>query len=67
MCGVVFLSLKCFDLMSEASSDSEELVGNADEILKKVELAICEELDTDLNVSSNHAYCVMTSICFIHL
>ncbi|KAM6277767.1 serine/threonine-protein kinase 31 isoform 2-T2 [Spheniscus humboldti] len=41
--------LKCFDLMSEASSDSEELVGNADEILKKVELAICEELDTDLN------------------
>lgn len=42
--------------MSEASSDLEEMVGNADEILKKVELAICEELDTDLNVSSNHAY-----------
>ncbi|XP_050748435.1 serine/threonine-protein kinase 31 [Gymnogyps californianus] len=41
--------LKCFDLMSEASSDLEEVVGNADEILKKVELAICEELDTDLN------------------
>ncbi|NXG58066.1 STK31 kinase, partial [Hemiprocne comata] len=39
---------KCFDLMSEASSDLEEVVGNADEILKKVELAICEELDTDL-------------------
>ncbi|NWX07342.1 STK31 kinase, partial [Caloenas nicobarica] len=41
--------LKCFDLMSEASSDLEEAVSNADEILKKVELAICEELDTDLN------------------
>ncbi|NXK25092.1 STK31 kinase, partial [Arenaria interpres] len=41
--------LKCFDLMSEASSHLEEVVGNADEILKKVELAICEELDTDLN------------------
>ncbi|KFP53750.1 Serine/threonine-protein kinase 31, partial [Cathartes aura] len=41
--------LKCFDLTSEASSDLEEVVGNADEILKKVELAICEELDTDLN------------------
>ncbi|NWS56735.1 STK31 kinase, partial [Chunga burmeisteri] len=41
--------LKCFDLMSEASSDLEEVVGNADEVLKKVELAICEELDTDLN------------------
>ncbi|XP_063179972.1 serine/threonine-protein kinase 31 [Chroicocephalus ridibundus] len=41
--------LKCFDLMSEASSDLEEVVGNADEILKKAELAICEELDTDLN------------------
>ncbi|KFQ62163.1 Serine/threonine-protein kinase 31, partial [Pelecanus crispus] len=41
--------LKCFDLMSEASSDLEEVVGNVDEILKKVELAICEELDTDLN------------------
>ncbi|KFQ70952.1 Serine/threonine-protein kinase 31, partial [Phaethon lepturus] len=41
--------LKCFDLMSETSSDLEEVVGSADEILKKVELAICEELDTDLN------------------
>ncbi|NXR00492.1 STK31 kinase, partial [Sagittarius serpentarius] len=41
--------LKCLDLMSEVSSDLEEVVGNADEILKKVELAICEELDTDLN------------------
>ncbi|NXS42581.1 STK31 kinase, partial [Balaeniceps rex] len=41
--------LKCFDLMSEVSSDLEEVVGNVDEILKKVELAICEELDTDLN------------------
>ncbi|KAM6412696.1 serine/threonine-protein kinase 31 [Pluvialis apricaria] len=41
--------LKCFDLMSEASSDLEEVIGNADEILKKVELAVCEELDTDLN------------------
>lgn len=53
--------------MSEASSDLEEVVGNLDEILKKVELAICEELDTDLHVSSSHAYCVMTSIYFIHL
>ncbi|KFQ98249.1 Serine/threonine-protein kinase 31, partial [Nipponia nippon] len=42
-------TLKCFDLMSEASSDLEEVAGNADEILKKVELAICEELGTDLN------------------
>ncbi|KFV43016.1 Serine/threonine-protein kinase 31, partial [Tyto alba] len=41
--------LKCFDPMSEASADLEEVVGNADEILKKVELAICEELNTDLN------------------
>ncbi|KAM9387489.1 serine/threonine-protein kinase 31 [Phaethornis superciliosus] len=41
-------TLKCFDLMSEASSDLEEVVGSADEILQKVELAICEELDTDL-------------------
>ncbi|XP_042658178.1 serine/threonine-protein kinase 31 isoform X2 [Tyto alba] len=41
--------LKCFDPMSEASTDLEEVVGNADEILKKVELAICEELNTDLN------------------
>jgi len=57
--------LKCFDLTSEASSVLEEVVGNADEILRKFELAICEELDTDLNVSSNHAYCVMTSIDFI--
>ncbi|XP_009573511.1 PREDICTED: serine/threonine-protein kinase 31, partial [Fulmarus glacialis] len=41
--------LKYFDLVSEASSDLEEVVGNVDEILRKVELAICEELDTDLN------------------
>ncbi|NXI89836.1 STK31 kinase, partial [Psophia crepitans] len=41
--------LKCFDLMSEASSDLEEMVGNADEILEKAGLAICEELNTDLN------------------
>ncbi|KAM6281320.1 serine/threonine-protein kinase 31 [Porphyrio hochstetteri] len=41
--------LKCFDLKSEASSGLEEMVGNADEILKKVELAVCEELNTDLN------------------
>ncbi|NXD83780.1 STK31 kinase, partial [Halcyon senegalensis] len=40
--------LKCFDLMSEASSDLEEVVGNADEILRKADLAICEELNTDL-------------------
>lgn len=44
-------SPKCFDLMSEASSELDEVVGKADEILKKVELAICEELDADLNVS----------------
>ncbi|NXL07152.1 STK31 kinase, partial [Mesembrinibis cayennensis] len=42
-------TLKCFDLTSEACSDLEEVAGNADEVLKKVELAICEELDTDLN------------------
>ncbi|NXL31280.1 STK31 kinase, partial [Glaucidium brasilianum] len=41
--------LKCFDLMSEASSNSAEVVGSADEIFKKVKLAICEELNTDLN------------------
>ncbi|NXJ74701.1 STK31 kinase, partial [Trogon melanurus] len=38
-----------FDLMSEASSDLEEVVVKADEILEKVELAICEELATDIN------------------
>lgn len=37
--------------MSEASSELEEVVGKADEILKKVELAVCEELNADLNVS----------------
>ncbi|NXK71290.1 STK31 kinase, partial [Amazona guildingii] len=41
--------LKFFDLMSEESSELEEMVGKADEILKKVELAICEELDADLS------------------
>ncbi|NXN14065.1 STK31 kinase, partial [Indicator maculatus] len=41
--------LKCFDMMSEASSDLEEVIGNADEILKQVELAICDELDNNLN------------------
>ncbi|XP_074726483.1 serine/threonine-protein kinase 31 [Strix uralensis] len=41
--------LKCFDLMSEASSNVAAVVGSADEILKKVKLAICEELNTDLN------------------
>ncbi|KFV75390.1 Serine/threonine-protein kinase 31, partial [Dryobates pubescens] len=58
--------LKCFDMMSEASSDLEEAIGNADELLKNVELAICEELDNDLNVSSNHTYCAMTSMYFTH-
>uniref|UniRef100_A0A672TX78 Serine/threonine kinase 31 n=1 Tax=Strigops habroptila TaxID=2489341 RepID=A0A672TX78_STRHB len=48
--GLLFFPLlKCFDLMSEASSELEKVVDNADEILKKVELAICEELDADLN------------------
>ncbi|NXL66705.1 STK31 kinase, partial [Chordeiles acutipennis] len=42
-------TLKCFDLMSEASSDLEKVVGNVDELLKKAELAVCEELDIDLN------------------
>lgn len=56
------LSLKCFDLMSEASSDLEEVVGNLDEILKKVELAICEELDTDLHVSSSIFYTSLISV-----
>ncbi|XP_009871650.1 PREDICTED: serine/threonine-protein kinase 31 [Apaloderma vittatum] len=42
-------TLMCFNLMSEASSDLEEVVVKADEILEKVELAICEELATDIN------------------
>lgn len=54
-------------MMSEASSDLEEGIGNADEILKKVELAICEELENDLNVSSNHSYCAITRLYFIRL
>ncbi|XP_026698862.1 serine/threonine-protein kinase 31 [Athene cunicularia] len=41
--------LKHFDMMSEASSNSAEVVGSADEIFKNVKLAICEELSTDLN------------------
>ncbi|OXB56205.1 hypothetical protein ASZ78_016574 [Callipepla squamata] len=40
--------LKCFDLTSEVSSDSEEAPGNVDEALKDVELSICRELKTDL-------------------
>lgn len=48
--------------MSEASSDLEEVVGNLDEILKKVELAICEELDTDLHVSSSIFYTSLISV-----
>ncbi|KFO71133.1 Serine/threonine-protein kinase 31, partial [Cuculus canorus] len=41
--------VKCFDLMSEASLDLEEVVGNIDEILEKAKLAICEELDAVLS------------------
>ncbi|NXC38342.1 STK31 kinase, partial [Penelope pileata] len=39
--------LKCFDLTSEASSDSE-IPGNVDEVLRTVEWSICTELKTDL-------------------
>ncbi|NXG33992.1 STK31 kinase, partial [Dromaius novaehollandiae] len=39
--------IKCFDLMSEASLNLEEVIGNVDEVLKKVELDICKELETD--------------------
>ncbi|NWS66527.1 STK31 kinase, partial [Crotophaga sulcirostris] len=41
--------VKCFDLLAESSSDLEEMIGNVDDILKKAELAICEELDAGLN------------------
>ncbi|KAM6422505.1 serine/threonine-protein kinase 31 [Rhynochetos jubatus] len=41
--------LKYFGLMSEASSDLEKEVGNADEIFQQLELAVSEELDTALN------------------
>ncbi|XP_068791220.1 serine/threonine-protein kinase 31 isoform X2 [Struthio camelus] len=40
--------IKCFDLMSEASLNLEEVIGNVDEFLKKVELDIRKELETDL-------------------
>ncbi|NXS54942.1 STK31 kinase, partial [Brachypteracias leptosomus] len=53
---------KCFDLMSETSSDLEEMVGNADEILKKVEFAICEELNTDLNGHDEAEKEIITSV-----
>ncbi|KFO84783.1 Serine/threonine-protein kinase 31, partial [Buceros rhinoceros silvestris] len=55
--------LKCFDLMSEASSDLEEVVGSADEILRKVELALCEELDTNLNVHDEAEKGLMMRVC----
>ncbi|XP_008947179.1 PREDICTED: serine/threonine-protein kinase 31 [Merops nubicus] len=54
--------LKCFDLMSETPSDLEEVIGNADEILKKVELAICEELNTDLNEHDEAKKGIITSV-----
>uniref|UniRef100_A0A8B9S5A6 Serine/threonine kinase 31 n=1 Tax=Apteryx owenii TaxID=8824 RepID=A0A8B9S5A6_APTOW len=41
--------IKCFDLMSEASLNLEKVIDNVDEVLKKVELDICKELDTDLH------------------
>ncbi|XP_064023023.1 serine/threonine-protein kinase 31 isoform X2 [Pogoniulus pusillus] len=56
-------NLKCFDMMSEASSDLEEGIGNADEILKKVELAICEELDNDLNKQDEAEKRIIMSAC----
>ncbi|NXD12360.1 STK31 kinase, partial [Nothocercus nigrocapillus] len=40
--------VKCFDLMAEESLNIEEVIGNVDEVLKKVELDICKELETDL-------------------
>ncbi|XP_032299076.1 serine/threonine-protein kinase 31 isoform X2 [Coturnix japonica] len=40
--------LKCFDLSSEESSNTEEIPGNVDEALKEAELCICKELKTDL-------------------
>ncbi|XP_052551223.1 serine/threonine-protein kinase 31 isoform X1 [Tympanuchus pallidicinctus] len=40
--------LKCFDLSSEASSDTEEVPGNVDEALKEAELCVSKELKTDL-------------------
>ncbi|XP_054017258.1 serine/threonine-protein kinase 31 [Dryobates pubescens] len=55
--------LKCFDMMSEASSDLEEAIGNADELLKNVELAICEELDNDLNEQDEAEKRIVTSAC----
>ncbi|XP_010163693.1 serine/threonine-protein kinase 31, partial [Antrostomus carolinensis] len=54
-------TVKCFDLMSEASSDLEKVVGNVDEILKKAELAVCEELDTDLNEHDEAEKGIITS------
>ncbi|NXF94217.1 STK31 kinase, partial [Eubucco bourcierii] len=56
-------NLKCFDMTSEASSDLEEMIGNADEILKKVELAICEELNDDSNEQDEAAKKIITSAC----
>ncbi|NXP72472.1 STK31 kinase, partial [Ramphastos sulfuratus] len=56
-------NLKCFDMMSEASADLEEMIGNADEILKKVELAVCEELNNDLNEQDEAAKRIIMSAC----
>ncbi|XP_077159477.1 serine/threonine-protein kinase 31 isoform X2 [Paroedura picta] len=40
--------IKCFDMTSEAFLKSEDAVGNIDEVLKKVELVISQELDISL-------------------
>ncbi|NXG42386.1 STK31 kinase, partial [Psilopogon haemacephalus] len=54
---------KCFDMMSEAPSDLEEAIGNADEILRKVEVAICEELNNDLNGKDEAEKRIIMSAC----
>ncbi|XP_038247253.1 serine/threonine-protein kinase 31 isoform X7 [Dermochelys coriacea] len=40
--------IKFFDLVSEVSLKSEEVVGNVDEVLEKVESDICKELEISL-------------------
>uniref|UniRef100_A0A8C4YJY4 Serine/threonine kinase 31 n=1 Tax=Gopherus evgoodei TaxID=1825980 RepID=A0A8C4YJY4_9SAUR len=44
----ILFPLKLFDLTSEVSLKSEEVVGNVDEVLEKAESDICKELEISL-------------------
>ncbi|EMP42550.1 Serine/threonine-protein kinase 31 [Chelonia mydas] len=57
----VLFPLKFFDLTSEVSLKSEEVVGNVDEVLEKVESDICKELEISL-VSDDYSEYEITKI-----